>query len=65
MIPLELILSVFNVVMVVSHEGIVFKLMAERSRLLRSFRLDIPLPESDERIMLGLFAIFKSVKNGK
>ena len=64
-IPLELILSVFNVVMVVSHEGIVFKLMAEMSRLLRNFRLDIPLPESDERIMLGLFAIFKIVKSGK
>jgi hypothetical protein len=64
-ILLELILSVFNVVMVVSHEGIVFKLMAEMSRLLRNFRLDIPLPESDERIMLGLFAIFKIVKSGK
>jgi hypothetical protein len=51
--------------MVVSHAGIVFKLMAEMSRLLRSFRLDIPLPESDERIMLGLFAIFKIVKSGK
>jgi len=64
-IPLELIFSVFNVVMVVSHAGIVFKLMAEMSRLSRSFRLDIPLPESDERIMLGLFAIFKIVKSGK
>jgi hypothetical protein len=52
-------------VIVVSHAGIVFKLMAEMSRLLRNFRLDIPFPVSDERIMLGLFARFKSVKSGK
>jgi hypothetical protein len=62
---LVLILSVFKVVIVVSHVGKLFKLLAEMSRLLRNFRLDRPFPVSDERIMLGLFARFKSVKSGK
>ena len=53
-ILLLLQVNVFNVVMVVSQAGIVFKLILDISRLFRYGRLEIPLPVSDDMIIFGL-----------
>jgi hypothetical protein len=51
--------------MVVSHTGMMFKLMEGMSRLLRRRRFHMPVPLSDERIMFGLFAMLSCTKSGK
>jgi len=52
-------------VIVVSHAGIVFKLIPDTSRFVSSCRVEIPLPVSDDKIRSGLEAIFSVANSGK
>jgi len=52
-------------VIVVSHAGIVFKLIPDISRFINSCRVEIPLPVSDDKMRSGFEAILSCVNNGK